>query len=46
MELYRVQDWIAKLKNPQLFADLKDLPELERLVALHDLMELFEELTR
>lgn len=44
-EVNKVADWIAKLKNPHLFHDLKDMPELERLVNLKDLEDLFEELT-
>jgi hypothetical protein len=40
-----IADWIAKLKNPHLFHDLKDMPEVERLVHLRDLEELFEQLT-
>ena len=40
-----VADWIAKLKNTHLFHDLKDMPEIERLVCLKDLEELFEQLT-
>lgn len=40
-----IADWIAKLKNPHLFHDLKDMPEFERLVHLQDLEELFEQLT-
>jgi hypothetical protein len=39
-----IADWIAKLKNAHLFHDLKDMPELERLVYLKDLEELFEQL--
>lgn len=44
-EVNRVADWIAKLKNPQLFWDLKDMPEIERQVNIVDLEELFKELT-
>jgi hypothetical protein len=40
-----IVDWIAKLKNTHLFHDLKDMPEIERLVHLKDLEELFEQLT-
>ena len=40
-----VVDWIAKLKNAHLFHDLKDMPEIERLVHLKDLEDLFEQLT-
>jgi hypothetical protein len=40
-----VADWIAKLKNTHLFHDLKEMPEIERLVYLRDLEELFEQLT-
>ena len=40
-----IVDWIAKLKNAHLFHDLKDVPEIERLVYLRDLEELFEQLT-
>jgi hypothetical protein len=39
-----IADWIAKLKNAHLFHDLKDMPEIERLVHLKDLEELFEQL--
>jgi hypothetical protein len=39
-----IADWIAKLKNTHLFHDLKDMPEIERLVHLRDLEELFEQL--
>jgi hypothetical protein len=39
-----IADWIAKLKNTHLFHDLKDMPEIERLVRLQDLEELFEQL--
>jgi hypothetical protein len=39
-----IVDWIAKLKNAHLFNDLKDMPEIERLVSLKDLEELFEQL--
>jgi len=39
-----VVDWIAKLKNAHLFHDLKDMPEIERLVHLKDLEDLFEQL--
>ena len=41
----RVADWIAKLKNPQCWQDLRDMPELERVVMLKDLEDLFWELT-
>jgi hypothetical protein len=44
-EVKFIVDWIAKLKNPHLFHDLKDMPEIERLVYLKDLEELFEQLT-
>lgn len=44
-EVAMVADWIAKLTNPCLFVDLRDLPEVERLVYLHDLKEWFEQLT-
>ena len=44
-EVQFVVDWIAKLKNPHLFHDLKDMPEIERLVSLKDLEDLFEQLT-
>ena len=40
-----VANWIAQLKNAHLFHDLKDIPEIERLVYLKDLEELFEQLT-
>jgi hypothetical protein len=40
-----IADWIAKLKNSHLFHDLKDMPEIEKLVYLKDLEELFEQLT-
>jgi hypothetical protein len=40
-----VADWIAKLKNAHLFHDLKDMPEIERLVFLKDLEDWFEEMT-
>lgn len=40
-----IVDWIAKLKNAHLFHDLKDMPEIERLVRLQHLEELFEQLT-
>jgi hypothetical protein len=40
-----IADWIAKLKNAHLFLDLKDMPEIERLVCLKGLEELFEQLT-
>jgi hypothetical protein len=40
-----IADWIAKLKNPHLFHDLKGMPEMERLVFLRDLEALFEQLT-
>jgi hypothetical protein len=40
-----IVDWIAKLKNAHLFHDLKDMPEIERLVHLKDLEDLFEQLT-
>ena len=40
-----IADWIAKLKNTHLFQDLKDMPEIERLVHLSDLEDLFEQLT-
>jgi hypothetical protein len=49
-----IADWIAKLtpalacdarENPHLFHDLRDMPEVERLVHLRDLEELFEQLT-
>jgi hypothetical protein len=40
-----VANWIAMLKNAHLFHDLKDMPEIERLVCLQDLEELFEQLT-
>ena len=39
-----IADWIAKLKNSHLFHDLKDMPEIEKLVYLRDLEELFEQL--
>ena len=39
-----IADWIAKLKNAHLFHDLKAMPEIERLVHLRDLEELFEQL--
>ena len=39
-----IVDWIAKLKNAHLFHDLKDMPEIERLVHLKDLEDLFEQL--
>jgi hypothetical protein len=39
-----IADWIAKLKNPHLFLDLNDMPEIERLACLKDLEELFEQL--
>ena len=39
-----IVDWIAKLKNAHLFHDLKDMQEIERLVYLKDLEELFEQL--
>ena len=39
-----IADWIAKLKNAHLFHDLKNMPEIERLVYLKDLEELFEQL--
>ena len=39
-----IADWIAKLKNTHLFHDLKAMPEIERLVHLKDLEELFEQL--
>jgi hypothetical protein len=39
-----IADWIAKLKNSHLFHDLKDMPEIEKLVYLKDLEELFEQL--
>jgi hypothetical protein len=48
-----IADWIAKLtpalaggarENAHLFHDLKDMPEIERLVHLRDLEELFEQL--
>lgn len=32
-------------ENTHLFHDLKDMPEIERLVRLQDLEELFEQLT-
>jgi len=44
-EVQFIADWIAKLKNPHLFHDLKDMPEVERRVCLKDLEELFEQLT-
>jgi hypothetical protein len=44
-EVQFIADWIAKLKNPHLFHDLKDMPEIERLVCLQALEELFEQLT-
>lgn len=34
--------WIARLKNPQLFHDLKGIPEIERLVGICDMEDLFE----
>jgi hypothetical protein len=40
-----IASWIAKLKNAHLFHDLKAMPEIERLVYLKDLEELFEQLT-
>ena len=40
-----IADWIAKLKNVHLFHDLKGMPEIERLVYLSDLEDLFEQLT-
>jgi len=40
-----IANWIAKLKNVHLFHDLKDMPEIERLVCLKDLEDLFEQLT-
>jgi hypothetical protein len=40
-----IVNWIAKLKNAHLFHDLKGIPEIERLVYLRDLEELFEQLT-
>lgn len=43
-EIDRAADWLAKLKNPSLFWDLKDMPEMERLVNIKDLEDLFEEL--
>ena len=43
-DVHFVADWIAKLKNAHLFHDLKDMPEIERLVYLRDLEELFEQL--
>jgi hypothetical protein len=48
-----IADWIAKLtpalaggarENAHLFHDLKDMPEIERLVYLKDLEVLFEQL--
>jgi hypothetical protein len=40
-----IANWIAQLKNAHLFHDLKDMPEIERLVCLKDLEDLFEQLT-
>ena len=49
-----IADWIAKLtpalaggarENPHLFHDLQGMPEIERLVCLRDLEDLFEQLT-
>jgi hypothetical protein len=40
-----IVDWITKLKNAHLFHDLKGISEIERLVYLKDLEELFEQLT-
>ena len=40
-----IANGIAKLKNAHLFHDLKDMPEIERLVYLRDLEDLFEQLT-
>jgi hypothetical protein len=40
-----IADWIAKLKNNHLFHDLKDMPEVERAVLIHDLEALFEEMS-
>ena len=37
-------DWIAKLKNNHLFHDLRDMPEIERLVGIRDLEDLFVEM--
>ena len=39
-----IADWIAKLKNTHLFHDLKGMPEIERLLYLSDLEDLFEQL--
>jgi len=43
-DVYFIADWIAKLKNGHLFHDLRDMPEVERLVYIKDLECLFEEL--
>jgi hypothetical protein len=44
-EVDLIADWIAKLKNNHLFHDLKDMPEIERLVLIRDLEALFEEMS-
>ena len=44
-EVELLANWIAKLKNAHLFHDLKDMSEIERLVYLKDLEDLFEQLT-
>ena len=40
----RVADWIAKLKNTHLFHDLREMPEIERLVGIKDLEDWFREM--
>ena len=44
-EINFISLWIAQLKNNHLFFDLINIPDVERLVAIHDLEELLEELS-
>jgi len=43
-EIDFLSDIIARYKNPQLFFDLKDIPEAERLAELSALEEMMKEL--
>lgn len=45
-ELVTLAERIAVLSNPQLFADIRDMPEGERRAALDEAKAEFEEMTR
>lgn len=45
-ELVALAERIAMLTNPQLFADMRDMPDVERRAALDEAMEEMEEMSR